>query len=73
MGPMVETSVGMLFASLAISDTKSVGTQERASGESGVSCSFLDHMVQQAKDKIQEEFLKEKKWPVIWVINLEQC
>ena len=45
VGPMVETSVGMLFASLAISDTKSVGTQERASGESGVSCSFFSSKV----------------------------
>ena len=30
---------------------------------------LIEHMVQQDKVKIQEKFLKEKKWLVIWVIN----
>ena len=30
-------------------------------------------MAQQDKIKIQEKFLRERRWPDIWVINLEPC
>ena len=33
----------------------------------------IEHMVQQDIVKIQEKYLKEKKWLVIWVIDLELC
>ena len=38
----------------------------------GVSVSHRSHG-STGQNKIQEKYLKEKKWLVIWVINIELC
>ena len=38
----------------------------------GVSISHRSHG-STGQNKIQEKYLKEKKWQVIWEIKLEQC